>query len=89
MDFGIAGVAAITVIVYLVCSGVRATSLDNKWLPLIAGGVGGVLGVVCMYTMPTFQATDIISAIAIGVVSGLAATGLNQAGKQMTNGSNN
>lgn len=83
MDFGIASVAAITVIAYLVCAGIRATSLDNKWLPLIAGAVGGLLGVLCMYTMSDFPVSDIVSAIAVGIVSGLAATGLNQAGKQL------
>ena len=35
MDFGIAGVAAITVICYLAAQGAKATALDNKWLPVI------------------------------------------------------
>ena len=83
MDFGITSVAAITVIAYLACAGIKATALDNKWLPLIAGAVGGLLGVLCMYTMPDFPVSDIVSAIAVGIVSGLAATGLNQAGKQL------
>ena len=30
MDFGIAGVAAITVIAYLIGAAVKATALDNK-----------------------------------------------------------
>ena len=46
MDFGIASVAAITVICYLVSQGIKATKLDNKWLPVISGLVGGILGVV-------------------------------------------
>ena len=33
--------------------------------------------------MPNFPATDIINAIAVGIVSGLAATGANQIFKQM------
>lgn len=37
--FGIAGVAAITVICYLIGQGVKASGLDNKWIPVIVGGL--------------------------------------------------
>lgn len=84
MDFGIASVAAITVICYLVAQGVKATSLDNKWLPIISGAVGGILGVVGLFVMPDFPSSDIITAIAVGIVSGLAATGVNQIYKQLS-----
>lgn len=80
---GIAGVAAITVICFLVAEAVKATPLNNKWLPVICGVMGGVLGVVGMNVMPDFPATDIITAIAVGIVSGLAATGAHQIYKQM------
>lgn len=83
MDFGIAGVAAITVICYLIAQGVKATVLDNKWLPVICGVCGGILGVAGMWVMPDFPAQDVITAMAVGVVSGLAATGINQAYKQL------
>ena len=39
--FGIAGVAAITVICYLIGQGVKASGLDNKWIPVIVGACGG------------------------------------------------
>ena len=39
--FGIAGVAAITVICYLIGHGVKASGLDNKWIPVIVGACGG------------------------------------------------
>lgn len=84
MDFGITGVAAITVIAYLVGQAVKATALDNKWIPIICGVVGGVLGAVAMRIMPDFPAADYITAVAVGIVSGLAATGINQIGKQIT-----
>ena len=87
MDFGIVSVAAITVICYLAATGVKATPLDSKWLPIICGALGGVLGVVGMLIMPDFPATDYLTAIAVGVVSGLAATGANQIYKQLTSGS--
>ena len=83
MDFGIAGVAAITVIAYLIGSAVKATTLDNRWIPSICGTVGGILGVLAMRIMPNFPATDYITAVAVGIVSGLAATGVNQIGKQL------
>lgn len=84
MDFGIASVIGITVICYLVAEMVKATKqIDTSFIPSICGIVGGILGVVGMYTMPNFPATDIINAIAVGIVSGLAATGANQIFKQM------
>ena len=84
MNFGIASVTGITVIGYLAAMAVKATEVDNKWLPVICGLIGGILGVVGMFYMPDFPAADIINAVAIGIVSGLAATGINQAYKQLT-----
>ena len=72
------------VIVFLAVEAVKATPLDNKWLPVIAGGFGGILGVVAMLVMPEFPAADQLTAIAIGIVSGLAATGAHQVYKQLT-----
>lgn len=83
-DLGIAAIPVITVIVFLIVEAVKATPLDNKWLPVIAGGFGGVLGVVAMYVMPDFPGADPLTAIAIGIVSGLAATGAHQIYKQLT-----
>lgn len=86
MDFGIASVAAITVICYLVGLIVKTTSLDNKFIPAIVGLCGGFLGVAGLYLgLPDFPATDPLTALAVGIVSGLAATGINQVGKQLTN----
>lgn len=83
MDFGIAGVAAITVICYLIAQGVKATQINNKWLPVICGALGGILGVVGLMIMPDFPASDYMTSVAIGIVSGLAATGANQIYKQL------
>lgn len=85
MDFGITSVAAITAICYLIGQGVKASGLDNKWIPIICGAVGGLLGPLCIYFgVPEFPAHDVITAVAVGIVSGLAATGINQAAKQLT-----
>lgn len=84
MDFGIASVAGITVICYLIGQIIKATGLDNKWIPCIVGVVGGALGIAGLYLMADFPATEPVTAIAVGIVSGLAATGVNQAVKQLT-----
>ncbi|HHU23446.1 MAG TPA: enolase [Clostridiales bacterium] len=85
MDFGFAPVMAITVICYLVATILKVTPLDHKWLPAICGFTGGLLGVIAKYIgMPDFPAADWLSAIAIGMVSGLAATGAHQIGKQLS-----
>ena len=83
MDFGIAGVAVITVIAYLVGLAVKATALPNRWIPVICAAVGGARGVAGLYTMPDFPAADMLTAIAVGIVSGLAATGIHQTVKQL------
>lgn len=80
---GIVGVAAITVICYLVGEIVKVTPLGNKYIPCIVGVAGGALGVLGMFIMPDFPAGDYITAVAVGIVSGLAATGVNQAVKQI------
>ena len=86
MDFGIASVAAITVICYLVGQVVKATGLDNKYIPAICGVVGAILGPVALYLgVPDFPATDPLTAVSVGIVSGLAATGVNQVAKQLKN----
>lgn len=81
---GIAAIPVITVICYLIAEAIKATALDNKWLPVICGSLGGILGVVALYASPSIiPATDILTAIAIGIVSGFAATGVHQAFKQL------
>ena len=77
MDFetlGIVGVAAITVICYLVGLIVKATPFQNNQLiPIVCGGVGLILGLVCF-----FAGLDVLPA--------LAATGIDQVKKQLKNG---
>lgn len=84
MEFaGIGSVAAITVVCYLAAQTIKATNLDNKWLPVICGILGGALGVLGMYIVADFPAADYLTAVAVGIVSGLAATGANQVYKQL------
>lgn len=80
---GITSVAAITVICLLVGEGVKLSPLDNKWIPVVCGVCGLLLGLAAMYVMPDYPATDHITAAAVGIVSGLAATGADQVVKQL------
>ena len=86
MDFTQVGtVVAIVVICYLVGMAIKAIEkVKDNYIPVVVGTVGGILGIIGMYVIPEFPATDILNAIAVGIVSGLASTGVNQIGKQLT-----
>lgn len=76
-------VLAIVVICYLagLCAKM-CKNIKDEAIPVIVGIVGGILGVVGMYVIPDFPAQDVLNAIAVGIVSGLASTGVNQIYKQ-------
>lgn len=82
---GITGVASIVVICLLGAQAVKVAGLDTKWLPLLCGSMGGLLGILGMLVMPEFPAQDLLTAAAMGIVSGLAATGSHQIIKQLGN----
>ena len=83
-NVGIASVAAITVICYLAGLIAKALPLDDRYIPIVCGVCGAVLGVAGLYLgLPDFPANDPLTALAVGIVSGLAATGVNQAVKQL------
>ena len=85
MDISTMGtVLAIVVITYLIgllCKSVGA--IKDELIPVIVGAVGGLLGIVGMYVIPDFPAKDELNALAVGIVSGLASTGVNQVYKQL------
>lgn len=81
----IATVGAITVISYLVGMACKAVdSIPDKYIPVIVGTVGAILGIVGLYTVADFPANDILNALAVGIASGLASTGANQIVKQLS-----
>lgn len=56
----------------------------SKYIPIICGGSGAVLGIAIYLTAgQLIVATDPYTAIAIGIVSGFAATGIDQIAKQL------
>lgn len=76
---------AIVAICYVIGMGCKAAQkIPDEWIPVIMAVVGGILGAVGMNIMPDFPAADYINAVAVGAVSGLAATGVNQVYKQAT-----
>ena len=85
MEFpGMAGVAGITVICYLCGLGVKLSPWDNKFIPLLCGLCGGALGALGLGLMPDFPAANVIDAVAVGIASGLAATGADQLLRQLS-----
>lgn len=83
-----AAVPAIGVIVYLIAEIFKAAANSREsWLkliPVLCGVLGGVLGVLGWLLIPGYiPAENIFTAAAIGIISGLAATGANQIGKQL------
>lgn len=79
-----ATVAGIVMICFLIGLAVKASPLEDKFIPIIVGVCGGALGVVGLYTMPSFPVDNILDAVAVGISSGLAATGMHQIGKQLS-----
>ena len=88
MDISTMGtVLAIVVITYLIGIAAKAVAaIKDELIPVIVGVAGGILGVVGMFVIPDFPAQDVMNAAAIGIVSGLASTGVNQAYKQLAKG---
>lgn len=79
-------IPAIVVVCFLI--GLCAKSVfpkAEKFIPCICGVCGAILGVVVFYTIPGFIGADNwLTALATGIVSGLAATGTHQVYKQLS-----
>ena len=86
-DLGFIAFPAIVVICYLVGATLKAINnkVLDKFIPVICGFIGGALGVVVFLTIPGYiPAENWLMALAIGIVSGFAATGVNQVYKQFS-----
>lgn len=83
MDFGSITILGIAIIAYLCGLIARALPLENKWIPIVCGLCGMALGILALYIMPDFPANNIIDAAAVGIASGLTATGADQLYKQL------
>ena len=79
----VSGIAAITALCWLLGEAVKVSPLNDRLIPTLCGVFGTVLGVAGLYLMPDFPAGDLITAAALGAVSGLAATGVHEAVKSL------
>ena len=89
-DLGFIAFPAIVVITYLIGATLKAINNEtlDKFIPVICGFVGGALGVVVYLTIPGYiPAQNWLMALAIGIVSGFASTGINQVYKQFSEAS--
>ena len=71
LDFGITGVAAITVLCFLLGQAVKATGKLCRWIPVICGAAGCVLGILGWKLIPDFPAYDPITAAAVALCPAL------------------
>lgn len=91
MDFESSFIAipAIVIIVYYLAELFKIIFANkpniNKYIPTLCGGIGMILGIICFYLFPESikSAENAFAAAAIGLFSGLSATGVNQILKQL------
>lgn len=78
-------VPAIIAVCFLIAEFAKKVSKEtiNRFVPEICGLSGGILGVLAFFTIPNFiPAENWLCSLAIGIVSGFAATGIHQIYKQ-------
>ena len=84
-------IPSITVISYLIGQIFKVIILKKKskykYIPIIVGITGGILGLVNEVLYHVFN--NYLESIMIGIISGLASTGANQIIKQMKEGEKN
>lgn len=73
--------------IIMICYGVGFAcktfpKIPDERIPVIMLLFGGILGAIGMRVIPSFPATDYITAVAVGMFNGLTATGINQLYKQ-------
>src|SRR5574344_225728 len=79
-------VPLIMFIVYAIIEILKSCIKSQKFLnfiPIIAGGIGAVLGIVGFFIPNFMNCTNVLEALLIGICSGLSATGSNQIIKQL------
>lgn len=84
MSLEVVPVVSITVICYLIGAVIKATGKLDKYIPCFVGFCGAALGLAGWLTIASFPADTWLTALEIGIASGLASTGVNQIYKQFT-----
>lgn len=83
LEMNIASYGGIAILAYLVGLIASAVPVENKWIPCIVGAFGLLMGILGFYIVPDFPAHNLIDAAAVGVMSGLFSTGVDQIRKQL------
>ena len=85
---GIVGIPAIAIICYMIGAACKAwDKFDDRKIPVLMMFCGAILGIVAYYFAPNLiTAKDLITSIAVGIVSGAFATAVHQAIKQSQKG---
>lgn len=84
----IISVPVIATIVYWVVNLIKYATKENetfkRFIPLLSGGLGALLGIFCYFVIPEISVgSNVVVAIISGGASGLSATGCNQIIKQL------
>ena len=83
-SLGIIGYGAITAIAFFVGYCIKQTPIKDCYIPVFTLATGAAMGILCFFgNVPDF-APNIVEAIARGIVSGAAATGIHQVWKQFS-----
>ena len=77
-------IPAITAIVFLLCQWMKILVRDTKLLPAFAGTAGAFISLAAFLLIPAYHFEDVLTALAVGIASGFAATGIHQAFKQLS-----
>jgi len=83
--FDFAAIPAIVAICYFTAEVYKVFAAEDKYkhIPVLCAALGGILGAICFVAITDFiPADNIVNAVAIGLASGWAATGVNQTIKQ-------
>ena len=75
-NLGIEVFSAIVVICLLIGFLCKASPLDDRWIPIVCGFFGGILGIVSMMVSEAFPTKDPILAVAVGSIAPCRASGL-------------
>lgn len=80
-ELGVTGVPAITALCYLGGEVLKLLPVQKKWIPVFCSCLGCVLGAAAMFLIPDYPGGNLLSALAVGAVSGFASTGIHHAYK--------
>lgn len=82
-NLGIVAYAGIVAVCYVVGMIVNNTKLSDKWTQVFCMVSGAAVAIAAFYTKVPIGAENWLDAVGVGIVSGLAATGVYELGKNI------